>query len=185
MTVQTDYGWLRTPMAKQGHVVGDRVVPPQIEVDLPGVDGQPSLFMLIEVIDGVPRCTELTIKRTTDGREVRQKDLRAVELDSWIETFVALCSTEIVETKDGTVTSVMRVDQASVDKGIRTIRDARKGSRRPMNDARRKRVADIYNAHESGGIEAVQAAFSVSRSTAVRYINAARDAELIEKRING
>lgn len=67
-------------------IVGDRLwVPPIIEVEFPGTDGQPAFFMVIEVIEGVPRCTELTLRRHEGGREIRQRDLRAIELDSWIE----------------------------------------------------------------------------------------------------
>ena len=50
-----------------------------------------------------------------------------------------------------------------------------------MSASRKRRVAEIYNAHETGGIEAIERAFSVSRSTAIRYIRAAREADLIEK----
>ncbi len=114
ITHRTDFGWLRAPMTG-GHVVGDRYVPSPIEVDFPGADGQPSLYMLIEVIDGVPRCTEVTFKSAEGGREIRDKDLRAISkgegLDSWIETFVALCSE----------------------------RDCRAGSRRRVRGVRRRR----------------------------------------------
>ena len=181
MTTNTSVGQVHTPMF--GHeVVGDRLVPREIEVVLPGADGQPKLEMLIEVIDGVPRCTELLLKANDGGREVRPMDLRAIELEEFIETFVALVSSQIVEVKDGTVKSVLRGGEESVRGGMKTVRDARKGSRRIMTGERRQRVAEIYNAHETGGIEAVELAFNVSRSTAIRYINSARDAGLIEKR---
>ena len=184
MTVKTDFGYVRSPMAS-GEVVGDRLVPTPIEVDLPGADGQPALFMRIEVIEGVPRCTEVTVRSTDGGREVRSKDLRAIleeGLDSWVEVFVSLCSAEITERTGEHLAAVHRSGEEAVRKGMRTIRDVRKGSRRPMTGERRQRVADVYNAQESGGIEAVEAAFAVSRSTAVRYIRAARDAGLIESR---
>lgn len=184
MTRRVDFGWLRHPMTG-GHVVGDRFVPSPIEVDFPGADGEPSLYMLIEVVDGVPRCTEVTFRRTEGGREVRDKDLRAIPkdegLDSWIETFVAVCSGEIVE-RGPHGGSAVYGGEARVRAGMKTIRDARKGSRRPMTAQRLERVADTYNAQETGGIEAVAAAFGVSRATAVRYIRAARDAGLIEER---
>ncbi len=58
-------------------------------------------MLLTLVVDGVPRCTEVTFKRTEGGREVRDKDLRAISkdegLDTWVEAFVAVCSGEIVE----------------------------------------------------------------------------------------
>ena len=184
ITHRTDFGWLRAPMTG-GHVVGDRFVPSPIEVDFPSADGEPSLYMLIEVIEGVPRCTEVTFRRTEGGREIRDKDLRAISkdegLDSWIETFVALCSGEIVE-RGPEGGSAVYGGEDRIKAGMKTIRDVRKGSRRPLTGERKQRVADVYNAHETGGIEAVEAAFTVSRSTAIRYIKAAREAGLIEKR---
>lgn len=181
MTQRTSVGNVHANFVDQ-EVVGDRLVPTQIEVLLPGADGQPRLEMFIEVIDGVPRCTELLLKRTEAGREIRPRDLRAIDLEDFVETFVAMVSAEIVEVKDGVAKSVVRAGEDFVRDGAKAVRQSRKGSRRAMTDDRRQRVADVYNAQESGGIEAVEVAFAVSRSTAIRYINAARDAGLIEKR---
>ncbi len=179
------YGWLRTPMLPTSMcAVGDRLVPSPIEVDFPGgIDGHPALYMLIEVIDGVPRCTELTIKRTGDGREVRTKDLRAVELDSFVERFVSLVSGGPIKViSEYEISADVPLGEDAVRRGMKTIRDVRKGSRRPLSEERKRRVADVYNAHDTGGIEAVERAFDVSRSTAIRYIRAARDVGLIERR---
>lgn len=168
-------------------IVGDRLVPSPIEVDFPGgTDGLPSLFMRIEVVDGVPRCTELTLRRSSEkgGREVRQKDLRMIELDSWVETFVAVFSSEITVNSGGRVTAVYSGDEESLRRVMKTIRNVRKGGRRPLTEERKRRVAELYNAHDQGGIEAVEIAFTVSRSTAARYIKAAREAGLIEKRVS-
>lgn len=181
MEVQVEWGTVRATMAGLV-VVGDRVVPPLIEVDFPGVDGQPSLFMRIEVIEGVPRCTELTLRRADNGREIRPRDLSAVQLDSFIEMFVAVCSGRVTASSSQGWAGEFGDGEAFVRGGMKTIRDVRKGSRRPLRGERRQRVADVYNAHESGGIEAVEAAFVVSRSTAIRYIRAARDAGLIHPR---
>jgi hypothetical protein len=179
MTTNLGFGWLRSsPFGME--VIGDLLVPSPIEVEMPSTDGEPTLDMLIEVIDGVPRCTELVLKRTEGGREIREKDLRAIEVDHWIESFVALVSAEVVPNGSG-ASGHFSSDADAVRRGVKTIRDVRKGSRRPMTADRRQRVADVYNAHETGGVEAVQTAFTVSRSTAIRYINAARDAGLIQK----
>ncbi len=180
MTVELSSGGrVTSPIDASSQRVGDRIVPSPIEVDLPGVDGQPQYNMRIEVLDGVPRCTEVAIKRIEGGREVRQKDLRAVELESLVETFVAVCCFEPIG-EAGVGISVST--EEGVRAGMRTIREIRKGSRRPLTGERKRRIADVYNAQETGGIEAVERAFTVSRSTAARYIKAAREAGLIEKR---
>lgn len=182
-TVNISGGVLRHPLVGGG-VVGDLLVPSPIWVDLAGVDGQPSLSMTLEVVDGVPRCTELTIRRVEAGREVRQLDLRAVELEAWVGTFVALCSVELTtrDTKSGAFSGTWPDSEIALRRGVQAIENARKGSRRPMTRERLQRVADVYNAHTSGGIEAVEVAFGKKRATAIRYIKAARDAGLIKAR---
>ncbi len=178
---RSSVGTVKAPMMG-GEVVGDRLVPSPIEVDLPGADGQPQLEMVIEVIDGVPRCTELTLRRNEGGREIRPRDLKAINLEDFVETFVSLMSSEIVEREAGKISSVVRGDETSIRAGMRTVRAARKGSRRPMTDERKQEVAQIYNAADLYGLEDVQDRFRVSRSTAARYVKAARDAGLIERR---
>jgi len=135
--------------------------------------------MIIEVVDGVPRCTELTFTRFEGGREIRQRDLRAVELDAWIESIVGMCAGRLTESPDGVLSYNIDFDFQA---GMKAIRDVRKGSRRTLTDARKQKVAELYNTHETGGIEAVMKAFGVSRSTAIRYIKATRESGLIEKR---
>lgn len=182
-TININGGRLRMPMLG-GQVVGDRLVPSPIEVDLAGIDGQPCLTMTIEVLEGVPRCTELAIRRVDGGREVRPRDLRAVELETWVEAFVSLCSAEFVErdSTTGAYSAAWPDSELALRRGMKAIRDVRKGSRRPMTGERRQRVADVYNAHQSGGIEAIMVAFGVSRATAIRYIKSAREADLITKK---
>ena len=183
LRVETEAGSLFASLLNSTPV-GDRLVPAQIEAWFPGGEsGQPSLHMLIEVVGGVPRCTELSLKKKDGGREIRPKDLRTIELETWIEAFVARVSSVIEDNEDGRISaSYGPMDERELRKGMKQIAVARRGSRRPMTAERRKRVAEIYNAQETGGIEAVELAFNVSRSTAVRYINAAREAGLIAGR---
>lgn len=182
ITRRMTFGHLRVPMTG-GVVVGDRYVPPLIEVDFVGTDGNPSLFMVIEVVDGVPRCTELTFKRVEGGRAIRPLDLSAVQLDDWIAEIVSMCAGELrPHEEEGVTHAVFGSGEDHIRAGMKTINDIRKGSRRPLTADRKKRVAEVYNAQETGGIEAVVAAFGVSRSTAVRYIRAARESGLIEAR---
>ena len=177
-TVETDWGWLRFP-AGSGVRVGDRWVPTPIDIDFPGAGGQPALTMKIEVIKGVPRCTHLQFSQAEAGREVREKDLRAVKLDEWVETFVAICSGRITNS-DGTVTRIAYSrSESDIRAGIKEVSKARAGSRRQLTDEVKRKTAEVYNAHDKGGIAAVEAAFSVSRSTAIRYINAAKSEGLI------
>ena len=124
MTQRTSVGNVHATFVNQ-EVVGDRLVPTQIEVLLPGADGQPRLEMFIEVIDGVPRCTELLLKRTEGGREVRPRDLRAIDLEDFVETFVAMVSAEIVGVEDGVAKSVIRAGEDFVREGAKACRLSR------------------------------------------------------------
>ena len=180
-TIETDYGWIRVPLFEDGHVIGDRLVPSIIEVDFPGAGGQPALYMVIEVIDKVPRLTELTFRRVDGGREVRAKDLELVKIDDWVETFVAMVSGVVTRHEGGKMTIAYKTGPEHVREGLKVISEARKGSRRPITDQVLRDVAEIYNAQDKGGIEAVQRAFGFSRSTAVRRINKATDAGYISK----
>ena len=61
-------GWAEANLGPRSHVrVGDRLVPKAIDVDFPGVDGQPALRMALAVVDGRPQCRRLTIEATEDG----------------------------------------------------------------------------------------------------------------------
>lgn len=179
-TIETDWGWLRFPVGS-GVRVGDRWVPTPIDIDFPGAGGQPALKMKIEVVKGVPRCTHLQFATVETGREVREKDLRAVKLDEWVETFVAICSGRITDEDGGKIQIAYSKSESDIRAGIKQVSKARAGSRRQLTDEVKRRTADTYNAHEKGGIAAVEAAFNVSRSTAIRYINAAKSEGLINE----
>ncbi|MFE5342344.1 hypothetical protein ACFQ80_19120 [Isoptericola sp. NPDC056578] len=182
LTRHIEWGVLRTPM-RGGVRVGDRVVPPVIEAELLGkAYDAPAVHMVIQVLDGVPRCTELSLKRVEGGREVRPGDLTAIKVEDWVENFVALCAGELRPSPPGVTVARFNSGPDAVLAGMKTIRDVRKGSRRPLTEARMARVAEVYNAQESGGIRAVELAFTVSRSTAQRHIRAAKKAGLIPEK---
>ena len=160
-------------------LVGDRLVPKRTLVELPGADGQPRVDMTIDVINGVPRCSSLAFTHTEGGREIRQSDMRAVQVDEWIEAFVGLVSAQVVEHKDGSLHFIYDGTEEEARGGMKAAMEARKGSRRRMTDRRMTQIADAYNAHETGGLEAVQRTFGVSKATAARYVRQAREAGLI------
>lgn len=175
-----DFGWVRFSFATE--IVGDRVIPRQMEASLPGANGQPRLTLFIEVIGGVPRLTHLHLDQVDDGREVRQKDLRILaSLDEWVEVIVARCSSRVVDSGDESNVRASVVE-GDIRPAMRVVGEARKRSRRAMTEDVKRRIADVYNAADRYGLEDVQAAFGVSRPTAARYIRAAREAGLIEEK---
>jgi len=184
ITHQTEFGYLRHPMFESVDV-GDLRVPSPIEVDFPGIEHQVSLFMLIEVIDGVPRCTEIKLSSHDGKTEVRAKDLKALldwGLDNLIEQVVSICSGRIKErgvSEDG-----RRYSAAEYREGGGGIEGQRivQRARRPMSTERMRKVASVYNAQEIGGLEAVARAFGVKERQAARYVKKARELGLIEGR---
>jgi hypothetical protein len=170
-------GWKITyDMLKGASQVGDRLVPSRIEAEVWQGEGIPVVSLVMEVINEVPRCTELTVRSGEGTREVRQKDLRSIELDSWVEILVANAAGQVTRTRDGMLSASWPIDPSAVQPGRRTIAESRKGSRRALTDALWRRVAGIYLSQDSLGLEAVEAAFGVSRSTAARYVRASREA---------
>ena len=54
---------------------------------------------------------------------------------------------------------------------------------RKITDTLKRQVSDLYNAETTGGVAVIQGVLGVSKSTAIRYINAARAAGYIEPRL--
>ena len=67
------------------------------------------------------------------GREIRQKDLREIEVEEWVEKFASLCSAQIVERNGGKITAVKRNDPEDTRKGISAIRKPRSGQQAEVN----------------------------------------------------
>jgi hypothetical protein len=175
-------GWAEYDELGDDVRIGDRLVPRLVYVDFPGVDGQPRLTMTIDSSSGVPRCTDLRIESVEGGHEVRTKDLRAVEVDNWIEAIVPLTTSQVVSEGDGGVNAVIRVpdsDSADFKAARATLRQARLVGRRKLDDDLYRRVAEVYKSEELRPAEAVRLAFGVKDRTAFRYIAEARKRGLL------
>ncbi|EFV14137.2 hypothetical protein [Segniliparus rugosus] len=166
--VDLDFGTAYYNIVAERVRIGDRAIPPEILVDFPGGDNQPSLFMKIIVRNGMPICSELQFVAKQDGPEVRPKDLRSVNLDHWIEVIVGACSSRWLG--DGHYGQDHNYEQ-----GINEVRRARKQSHRTMKPDLLKQVAEIYREHfDTGPVQAIQRAFGVSERTAARYVQLCR-----------
>jgi hypothetical protein len=180
--IDLSVGWAEFDQLGDDVRVGDRLVPQLVYVEFPGADGQPRLTMTIDSVSGVPRCTDLRIESVEGGREVRTKDLRAVEVDNWIEAIVPLTTSQVVSEAGGGVSAVVRVpDSNSADfKAAKaTLSRARRIGRRKVNDDLYRRVAEVYKSEELRPAEAVRLAEHVAERTAFRYIAEARKRGLL------
>ncbi len=133
--------------------------------------------MKIEVRQGIPVCTEVTLTARPDGPEVRDKDLEYLRLSDWLEQIVALASMKYSGSFPGGVTGWAKpVDDYTA---LRDIRRHRSGRPR-MSRERLQKIADVYREHfDSRPTDAVRRAFGVSDRTAARYVDHARKAGLL------
>lgn len=175
-------GSLFVPLAGEFHEVGERMVPSPLVLHLHEPEA-PTIEMKIEVVNQVPRLVELHITRVPSGREIRKKDLN-LNIEDLIEQTVAIASSRTVTTA-GEMPRVAKSPAAfppeeqiaEIRRGIRTVQNVRARSQRPMTDDRLRQVATLYQAQDSGGIEAVAAVYNVHRATAARWVAKAREAD--------
>ena len=177
VSMQLSNGTLTYPMVP-GVEIGDIVIPPQIEAVFPGTDGHPTLKVVIEVMDGIPECTELHLISADSTRGLNGMDLRSLKLEELVDQVVAAASMTITSRDGGVRASVFKAGGAG-ELGIETLKKARQSQRTNMTRDRLRKVADVYNSKSQAGISAVAAAFQKSDRTAARYIRQAREAGLI------
>jgi hypothetical protein len=172
--VDFGFGYAETDAMQRPVRVGDRLAPAAIDVHCPGADGQPALYLRLEVVDGVPQCRQLRITSSADGRAVKPLDLDAVRLSDWVDEIYAL---HVVE-KDEHGTIIMRAPtDDALDASEAAFRTARRGKGARKIDRRfLERVAEVYRDHLDGApTKAVEEAFGVSHRQASNYVRSARD----------
>jgi len=191
LRVQFPWGTADASMASAASAIGDRIVPNKIRVHHPGADGQPSLTLDLEVVDGVPQCRSVSIVSVDGGREVRPLDLSAVKLSEWIaDTFAAFAferrgvafervsNVATPEEKDGPTRSAW----AGVAQDIAAANEFQRARRgrgaRSVTPQLLERASEIYKEHFAASpTKAVAAAFGVSERTASGWITRARSEE--------
>jgi hypothetical protein len=186
--IPLNFGWVEADELDTVEV-GDHLMPRLIDIVFPGADGQPRLEATIDSSSGVPRCTALHLTTGEGGREVRTTDLRAVELESWIEAVVPLYMAEITERHPGGgVSAVIRTADTDADDYKRAkaaLRRTRRNDRRKVTPEVLRKVARTYASDPLRPAEAVEVAFDVSTRTAYRYIQLARDGGYLEDKDTG
>jgi len=78
---------------------------------------RPTIEMQIEVHRKVPVCTELRLVGSGNGAEVRNRNLRSINIDSLIERVVPQESMQFVDLKD-IPPPVEHIDEAQLAKNI-------------------------------------------------------------------
>lgn len=169
--------------ATSWHQVGDLRVPSPIELRLREEEA-PAVDATIAVIDHVPRLVSLHVWQYAGGREVRKRDLD-LDLEGLVAQAVSIVSLREDDAAVSRFPSAVGPD-ADVDvirQGIRVVENARTRSQRRLTPDRMKRIAEIYLAQETGGLDAVAEAYNVHRTTAYRWVTKIRETtELIPPR---
>lgn len=163
--------------------VGDRWVPRRIVVQSPMPD-QPDLRMTIEVRQGIPVYTEVTLQARSDGPDIRRKDLD-IPLDDWLERFVGVCSMIAMEVDESG--QPIRLVKKPSDRRAAMVNARRVRSGRPRIPSEHlQKVAEVYREHITDRpTDSVRAAFGVSHRTAARYVQQAREAGILPETTPG
>ncbi|MBV5244192.1 hypothetical protein KUF57_11660 [Mycolicibacterium sp. PAM1] len=178
---------LEEPSKSSIELIGDVGVPSPVICRHLNDDGQPNAELTFEVWRGIPVCTGITLSAKREaGTHVRAKDLKSVaaQLEDDIEEWISYLAHEPQPAPPGRRRWVRRTGPGGASHrqtvAKRALRTARKEVRRTMTPEHHQRVADIYNAATSARTEAVARAFTVSYRTAQRYIEKAREADLLD-----
>lgn len=166
-------GW-QLRVAETYAVVEDYWVPDKLEITIHGSDGQPEVYARVEIREGAPACTALHFTSADDQREVRQADLRAVEVNSIVTDLVAGFSFRV--DPSSSEVAVPEVDTAAYENAVRFIERQRRGpGLRDVTPQLLERVAEIYRANiDARPTQAVARAFNVKSRMASEYVQRAR-----------
>jgi hypothetical protein len=175
------FGWAEWIESDQV-TVGDRVVPRSIEVFAVGgaESTEPILRLLITIVDGVPRCSLLSLERRDSGRGIQGSDLRAIRLDDWVEEIVAAASWHVRSVENGEVHAAASDDEQAMAAARRAVREMQRSARRKMTPELLAKVAKVYRDDKTGKpSKEVEKAFGVSKRTAARWVSLARKDNLL------
>jgi len=158
-------------MAARLAELGDRLVPPSMVATLPAIDGLPAIRLAIVVRDGIPVCRRIEIESAPEGRDVRQADLDAINVDDLIERVCSAVGARVLRRTDADSDAAAWEwnDANAVEPAARSGRPVR------LSDERIRRAAEVYRAHlHERPTQAVAAAFGIAPRTAAKYVGEAR-----------
>jgi hypothetical protein len=162
--------------------VEDRIVPSWAELEtIDPVGEEPTVFARVEVRDGVPQVVEIRVLSRPGQREVRQVDLRSIQVGAMIHLLAGF-SLQVFNSRRGrkVVERPGPGSEAFEDAVGALIRARRAGATRAVTPQLLERVAEVYRANiRRAPTRAVREAFMVSERTASEYVQRARRAGLL------
>jgi hypothetical protein len=140
-------------------------------------ENRPGVAMSWQVIDGIPRCTEVRIFKSAHGREVLRSDLEGVSLERWLEQASARMLRPIASRQrnpDGTLT--LLYDNSKFDSLARDVRHVRRAAaNRGPTDEQLQAAVEIYQSADRAPTQAVSEHFGIKHRTASLWIARARE----------
>lgn len=163
-------GWVMWDEVGDFEQIDEVAMPTAFYLRCPGGSDQPSLQLNFEVRDGRAACTEMRLESKPAGREVLPKDVEIVrrKMTDWSEVAVTTVMRASEEHSPGAL------DQRQAR---RAYQSGQKKSRRKVTDEVLAEVAALYRDNiDQGPWRAIGERFSVSDTTAGRYVLLARKA---------
>lgn len=159
--------------------VGDRYLPPKIQVHFPGDENQPELHMTIEVVDGLPMCTDLRLTKKADGAEVRSKDLSIVRIEDWMQVVLPEFSMPGEVLDSGALRVAVRDTSREDALNVKRARQQATTRKRKIDREHLEKVATVYREHFDAPRQAIARAFNTSEPTAGRWVTQCREEGLL------
>lgn len=166
--------------------VEDRLLPRRVAFKLPlavsHIPGEPWVWGGISVLDGVPQLVKLEFKSDEGGREIRQSDLRAIEINSLVVDLMAALSIHVDQSNSITTFRMALPGEDGPGDRFTSARRFVERRRRPpglreITPELLKRVAEVYRSNfDHAPTEAVAKAFGVKQRMASTYVQRARTA---------
>lgn len=193
---ESDHGTAIYHGSKERQPVGERLVPQWIEMNT-AFGGGPDMHVRVEVRDGSPQVVELGWKTRPDQREIRQKDLRAVDITKLaVDLYAGFFELRHPFPKgpNGEFPTDEQLDEwaAKRRKSRQAARNFVDRQRRPrehraINDELLMSVAEVYraNVNKRAPTQAVAKHFGVGNRMASTYVQKARERGLLPPTIRG
>lgn len=192
----SEYGESIYSASKESEAVGERRVPKWIELTTIGGAG-PDMRARVEIRDGSPEVVELGWKVRPGQREIRQKDLRDIDIAKLAIDLYASCFEErfpFPKAPDGEFPTDGQLDewaaqQRSAKQAARNFVDRQRRPReqRVMTEDLLRTVAEVYraNINKRAPTQAVAQHFGVGNRRASTYVQKARESGLLPATIRG
>jgi hypothetical protein len=179
--------WIRYRTEDGFEVLGDgSLLPRSFEACFPDDSGAPELHLRIEMRGGIPQCRGLLLSSPPDDRELRQSDLRSIDIEEFLSVACQLVSLQVTEELEGGGIVVAEYGtDADLARVAKSVSRARRNTRRKIPDDKLHLVAEVYMANPGRPTAAVAEHFHLPLRTASLYVRRARDARLLEENTDG